>query len=151
MGISNVNTLISLQESQLIHMLHQRNPRADGEAASQNRRAWMEAEFAARGQNMPGAEARSAPLPTLAERLREVASEAGYDMWQPSDPSLSPEKINALLSAKQAQEASLDSTLLIGDSITSPAGRTLIDYLTAPDLVMDGAANDDTHAQTVTA
>jgi len=144
MGIANVNTLISLQESQLIHML-QRNPRSEGETTPESRRAWLQAEFAARGQNMPGVQ--TPPARTLADRLKEVAAEPGYDMWRPSDPALSPDNINALLAAKHAQETSLDFTLLMGESITSPAGRTLIDYLTAPDLVMDDVANDDSHGR----
>ena len=41
MALSSVNNMISLQESQLIHMLEQGPARARVEDNAENRRAWM--------------------------------------------------------------------------------------------------------------
>ena len=45
------------------------------------------------------------------------------------DPALSPEAISQLLLQLQAQEASLDTTLLLGGGNPGAGGNTLLDYL----------------------
>jgi len=141
MTISGVNNLISFQESQLIHMLQQQPSRAKTEAGAENRRAWL----AAGGQNLPGAEKVSSDVPDSKE-----TSGPPTTAWEPIDPDLSPENINALLLAMQTHQASLDTIALVGSSTSGPGGRTLVDYLTAPDTVINDAANENIHTQNAT-
>lgn len=136
MAVSSVNNLISLQESQLIQSLAQQSARARTETGAENRRAWMAAQGAEGGQNLP-------PLQELPGADDQLAAEAAGTTFEPIDPSFSPENINALLLAMQTQQASLDTTLLLGGSAAGPGGRTLVDYLTSPDNVASDAANDD--------
>ena len=136
MALSSVNNMISLQESQLIHMLEQGPARARVEDNAENRRAWM----AAGGQNLPV----RTEVPGTNDRSIAQAAVAP-ETWEPLDPAFNPENINALLLAMQTQQASLDTTLLVGNSSTGPGGRSLIDYLTAPENALD-ADNDDTAA-----
>lgn len=133
MAVSSVNSMISFQESQLIHMLAQAPGRARTEDSAENRRAWL----AAGGQNLP------APLEGGGMKDPAVHHALPQDTpWEPIDPAFSPEYINALLSAMQTQQASLDTTMLVGSSSAGPGGRTLVDYLIAPEAAPD-AANDD--------
>ncbi len=135
MAVSSVNNMISLQESQLIHMLAQSPARARAEDSAENRRAWM----AAGGQNLPvGME-----LPGTKDRGTAETVPA-LETWEPIDQAFSPDNINALLLAMQTQQASLDTTMLVGSSSAGPGGRTLVDYLTAPDTALDAANDDDT-------
>ena len=136
MTVSSVNNLISFQESQLIQMLQQQAARARADAGAEHRQAWM----TSGGQNLPGADATAAPADQSPTPRSESAAIAA---WEPSDPSLSPDNINALMLALQTQQASLDTTLLLDNSTAGPGGRTLVDYLTDPDAVTADAANDD--------
>jgi len=135
MSVSSVNNLISLQESQLIQMLHGQPARTKAEAGTENRRAWM----AAGGQNLPGAEGMKSPA---AEGVETAPHEAEAAAMEPIDPALSPANITALLLAMETQQSSLDTTLLLSNSGTGPGGRTLVDYLTSAETLSD-AANDD--------
>jgi len=135
MGVSTVNNLISLQESQLIGMLHGQSARARSDASAENRRAWM----AAGGQNLPGADGAKLPDPAPPETI-------GEDLMRPApellDPQFSPEHIASLVLALETQQASLESTNLLSGSAAGPGGRSLVDYLTSPEIISD-AANDD--------
>ncbi len=137
MTVSSVNTLISLQESQLIHMLQQQTTRAKTEAGAEQRRAWL----ASGGQDLPGAVAQ----PGTNDPADDSAVKVGVAStpWEPADPALNPDNINALLLSLQTQQASLDTTLLLDGSSAGPGGRSLIDYLTDPENRSVDAANDD--------
>ncbi len=140
MTVSTVNNLISLQESQLIQMLHQQQARARTDTGAENRRAWM----AGGGQNLPGTADRAGaedPAPSAQPTL------AAPSAWEPADPALSPDSINALLLALQTQQASLDTTVMLDGSTAGPGGRTLLDYLSDPDTLTTDAANDDDAAK----
>ena len=123
MHLSSVNSPLSLQESQLVHILQQQaafRAKAQGVQAAENEA----------GQKLPaGTNAPATP--------------------QNLDPDLSPQKISALLLALQTQQASLDTTLLLDGSATGPGGKTLADYLTSSNNVtqIGEAANDDTAAE----
>jgi len=125
MSISSVNSPLSLQESQLVQILQQ-------QAAFRAKTQGASAEENEAGQNLPaGTNAPAGSVPVAAP--------------QDLDPDLSPQKISALLLALQTQQASLDTTLLLGGSTAGPGGETLADYLTANSNVsqLGGAANDD--------
>lgn len=128
MSIGSVNSPLSLQESQLLQILQQQSAmRAKAKSAGDQ----AETGDAKSGQNLPGG--TDVRADTAAQNL---------------DPNLSPEKISALLLALQTQQASLDTTLLLGGSSAGPGGKTLVDYLTANNnvanpLMDDGATEDD--------
>jgi hypothetical protein len=133
MSISGVNSMISLQESQLIQMLQQQAAKARADAGARDRQA----QVAGDGQNLPGTD-NTAGVPADA-----VVATDGVDVPPPQmDPALSPENINALLVSLQTQQASLETTLMLGGSSTGPGGKTLVDYLTNPNSI-GAAANDD--------
>ncbi len=136
MSVSTVNSLISLQESQLIGMLHGQPGRAQADASAENRRAWL----AAGGQNLPGTTGAKMPEADRAEITRAAAVQAAVE---PLDPQFAPENITALVLALETQQASLDSTMLLSGSAAGPGGRSLIDYLTSPESVNDAANDDD--------
>lgn len=124
MSISSINSPLSLQESQLVQILQQ-------QAAFRAKTQGASAEESEAGQNLPaGTNAPAGGAPAAPQDL---------------DPDLSPQKISALLLALQTQQASLDTTLLLGGSTAGPGGKTLADYLTANSNVsqLGGAANDD--------
>ena len=124
MSISSVNSPLSLQESQLVQILQQ-------QAAFRAKTQGASAEENEAGQNLPaGTNAPAGGAPATPQDL---------------DPDLSPQKISALLLALQTQQASLDTTLLLGGSTAGPGGETLADYLTANSNVsqLGGATNDD--------
>ena len=135
MTISGANNLISFQESQLIHMLQQQPSRAQAEVSAENRRAWI----AAGGQNLPGAERVSNAAEPTADSEHPIPN----TVWEPLDPDLSPENIDALLRARQTQQASLETTILLDSSTIGAGGRTLLDYLATSETVVNDAANDD--------
>lgn len=136
MGMSTVTNLVSLQESQLIAMLHGQSTRARTDADLENRRAWM----AAGGQNLPGADpAKGTDVPAP----EGTTATAAQTVTEPLDPQFSPENITALVLALETQQASLDTTLLLSGSAAGPRGRSLVDYLTSPEIVSDAANDDD--------
>ena len=143
MSVSSVNSLISLQESQLIHMLHQQTGRSRVDNGTEQRRA----QFALAGQNLPGGDSHAG---TNGQSEGPARAEASHSYSQPLDPAMSPENISALLLALQTQQASLDTTLLLGGSAAGPGGKTLLDYLTSPQTVASDAANDDNTATLTT-
>ncbi|MBY0511130.1 MAG: hypothetical protein K2P94_13390 [Rhodospirillaceae bacterium] len=119
MSLSSVNSPLSLQESQLVQILQQ-------QAAFRAKAQSAKPEENEAGQNLPaGTNAPAIP--------------------QDLDPDLSPQKISALLLALQTQQASLDTTLLLGGSAAGPGGKILADYLTTNSNVsqLGDAANDD--------
>jgi hypothetical protein len=120
MNLSSVNSPLSLQESQLVQILQQ-------QAAFRAKAQGAKPEETEAGQNLPAGTNAPATPPDL-------------------DPELSPQKISALLLALQTQQASLDTTLLLGGSTAGPGGKTLADYLTSNSNVtqLGEAANDDT-------
>ncbi len=133
MTVSGVNNLISLQESQLIHMLQQQSAKARADANAQQRQA----QAASDGQNLPGADSQTG---TNSQADAVTAAPVSAELL---DPALSPEKINALLLQLQTQQASLDTTLMLGgDELAGAGGKTLLNYLTAADNDKN-AANDD--------
>ncbi len=136
MAVSSVNNLISLQESQLIQLLAQQSARARTEGNAENRKAWQAAQGAESGQNLPG-------QPKAPGINDQPAADEPLAAFEPIDPALSPDNINALLLEMQTQQASLDTTLLLGGSTAGPGGRTLVDYLTSPENIAADAANDD--------
>jgi len=140
MSVSSVSSLISLQESQLIHLLHQQTTRARTDGSAEQRRA----QFALAGQNLPGADIQTSPK-SQTETAGQSDPSASFS--QPLDPAMSPDNISALLLALQTQQASLDTTMLLGTSAEGPGGRTLLDYLTSPETAANDAANDDGAAE----
>jgi len=139
MNVSSVNSVISLQESQLIQMLHQQVARSRVDSDAEQRRA----QFALAGQNLPSADNQ---VGVNSQSEGSARTEASSSYSQPLDPAMSPENISALLLALQTQQASLDTTLLLGGSAAGPGGKTLVDYLTSPETVANDAANDDNAA-----
>lgn len=131
MTLYGVNNGISLQESQLIQMLQQQAARARSQAGH----AHDHAQATGAGQNMPGEQNHPGSAAT--------GSGATVAQWQPADPALSPENINALLLHLQTQQSSLDTTLLLSGSDAGPGGKTLVDYLTDPDDVANGPTSED--------
>ena len=85
--------------------------------------AQKQAQTTAGGQNVPsdGTDGQTGA----------TADQAGVSdaTTQTMDPNLSPENISALLLELQTQQASLDTTLLLGGSTAGPGGKTLVDYL----------------------
>ena len=104
MAISGVNNLISLQESQLIHMQQQQSAKARADANGQQKQA----QAAGDGQNLPGTDSQTGTN-GQADATAAIAAAA-----EALDPALSPENINALLLQLQTQQASLDTTLMLG-------------------------------------
>jgi len=127
MTLYGVNNGISLQESQLIQLLQQQASRALGQSAE----AQDQAKAAGTGQNMPSQADTTAS-----------GSAVPVAQWQPTDPALNPENINALLLELQTQQSSLDTTLLLSGSEVGPGGKTLADYLTEPDAVANDASTE---------
>ena len=126
MSVGSVNSPLSLQESQLLQILQQQSAmRAKAKSAGDS----AETSDAKNGQNLPGG--------------TDVQADAAA---QNLDPNLSPEKISALLLALQTQQASLDTTLLLGGSSAGPGGKTLVDYLTANNNVANSLEDDSAHA-----
>lgn len=126
MSIGSVNSPLSLQESQLLQILQQQSAmRAKAKGAGDP----AEPGDAKSGQNLPGG-------------TDVQANTAVQDL----DPDLSPEKISALLLALQTQQASLDTTLLLGGSSAGPGGKTLVDYLTANNNVANSLVDDSARA-----
>jgi hypothetical protein len=109
MSVGSVNSPLSLQESQLLQILQQQSAfrtKAQGSAQDTDKTGTKT------GQNLPG----------------------GTDVQGSDtnlDPELSPDKISALLLALQTQQASLDTTLLMGGAGTGNGGNSLVDYLTS--------------------
>src|SRR5262249_10917827 len=103
------------------------------------------AQFADARQNLPDT-AEAAPAEKYAGA--GVQTQTAESFYEPLDPALSPENINALLLAMQTQQPSLDTRLLLNSSAASPGGKTMIDYLTDPDTVAN-AANDDNMSPTL--
>lgn len=136
MAVSSVSNMISLQKSQLIQSLAQQSARTRSEGGAESRRAWLAAQGAEGGQNLPR-------LPQVPGINDQPGAEESVVLFDPIDPALSPDNINALLLEMQTQQASLDTTLLLGGSAAGPGGRTLVDYLTSSDAVITDAANDD--------
>ncbi len=130
MTLYGVNNGISLQESQLIQMLQQQAARA----RSQTGHAHDHAQATGAGQNMPGEQSQTGSAAT--------GGGATVAQWQPADPALSPESINALLLQLQTQQSSLDTTLLLSNSEAGTDGKTLVDYLTDPDIVANEIASE---------
>lgn len=133
MSIGSVNSPLSLQESQLIQILQQQSAfraKANGTANPED------SATADAGQNLPGG--------------KDIQGDSNLD------PDLAPEKISALLLALQTQQASLDTTLLLGGSSRSSSGNTLVDYLTANNNVanssidggFEGSGSGEDSAQT---
>ncbi len=135
MSVSSVSSLISLQESQLIQMLHQQTARAKADGSAEQRRT----QFALAGQNLPGAD----PEITNVQPESTTQTEPQTSYTPVLDPAMSPENISALLLDLQTQQASLDTTMSLGGSAAGPGGKTLLDYLTRPEAIVNDAANDD--------
>ena len=133
MSIGSGKSPLSLQESQLLQILQQQSAlraKAKGTPDSD------ETENTKAGQNLP-----------------PDGKAGGTDVQalDNMDPELSPEKISALLLALQTQQASLDTTLLLGSSSAGANGKTLVDYLTANNNIayplMDDDVEDDGSAE----
>ncbi len=136
MSVSGVNSLVSLQESQLTQILQLQSVKARAEANAQQKQA----QAASDGQNLLGAnDQASVTDQAVTAALSQVPME-------PLDPSLSPENINALLQSLDAQQASLNTTTMLSGSAVGANGKTLVDYLTNPDAMSTDAANDDSMA-----
>jgi hypothetical protein len=138
MGVSSVNSLVSLQESQLTQILQLQAIKARAEANAQQKQA----QAATDGQNLPGANDQAGLNDQAVAAISQVPME-------PLDPALSPENINALLQSLDAQQASLNTTTMMSGSMAGPGGKTLVDYLADPDTMTTNAANDDTAAETL--